>query len=56
MGVGLTALQRDPDGDLSERAASQRIRSRESLTAEQHMHAKRTALADEPIQQQSRLL
>ena len=55
-GVGLVALQRDADGHLSHRGAGQAVGAAECLGAEQHVHAEGTALANEAVENQGRIL
>ena len=56
MGVGLAALQGDADRHLADGAAGQRIGPAERLRAQQHVNAECPALADQPVQQQGRVL
>src|SRR5690606_3891289 len=56
MGVCLTALQGDSNGDLSQRTASEGIGSAECLRAENDMNAECPPLPDKPIQMQRRIL
>ena len=52
MRVGLAALQRDAHGHLAERAAGQRVGPAQRLRAEQDVHAERTALPHQAVEQQ----
>ena len=50
--IRLAALQGDAHGDLTHGAPRQRIGAAQRLRTENHMHAERTALPDQPVQQQ----
>ncbi len=54
--VRLAALQRHPHRHLAQRGASQRVGSAEGLRAKQHVDSKGSALADQAVEQQRRLL
>ena len=56
MGVGLAALQRDPDGHLAQRAPRQAERAAEALRAEQDVDAERPALPDQAVEPERGLL
>ena len=54
--IGFGELQGDADRHLAERAAGQAARAADGLRAQQHVHAESTALTDEAVDEQRRIL
>ena len=56
VGIGLVALERNPDAHLAECGSGERVRAAQSLGAEEGVHSKGAALADNPVEEKGGLL